>query len=709
MEQGDTNHGLSRNLDCLFAPASVAVIGATDAGDKPGYAILHNIIASGFKGTIYPVNPGRDRLLGLPCYKDIGALPEQVDLVVIAIPARAVPGVLDECGKRGARAAIIISAGFRETGPEGLQAERAIAGIAARHGMAVLGPNCLGVIDTFTPINATFATGMPPAGDMAFMSQSGALGTSILDIAVAEDIGFASFVSLGNKADLTEIDFLTAWAEPPRVRVVLAYLEGITDGTRFIEVARHFTKRKPLVAIKAGVTAGGSRAVSSHTGSMAGSERAYEAAFTQAGVVRAASIGQLFDFGVALARQPLPANDAVAIVTNAGGPGIMATDAIERAGLRLVSFDRKTIDALRAALPPAASVLNPVDLLGDAPTDRYRSALDIVLADPNVGALIVILTPQFSTKIDEVAQVVADAAGHAPIPMLACFMGEASIHKAVRILSDHGVPNYIAPERAVGAISVMVKQRLWQAEPLPEFEHFDADRAAVADLFEKVRAERRTTIGDAEARAVMEAYGIRVPKSKLCDSADEAVRFAEEIGFPVVMKIASPDILHKTDIGGVKLDIRTRADVRDAFDLLIYRASRYMPDADIWGCQVQEQIEGGTEVILGMNRDLQFGPLVMLGLGGIYVEVLKDVVFRIAPFCRREATEMMQELRSYKLLQGVRGRPPSDVPALADALLRVSQLVTEFPVILEMDINPLVVFEEGRGVMGIDMRLVLAS
>jgi acetyltransferase len=699
---------VARNLNPLFSPASVAIIGASDSEDKPGYAILYNIIKSKFKGKIYPVNPGKDRILGLPCYKSIDAFNDPIDLALIAIPASRVRDALEQCGKRRVGAVIIISAGFRETGSEGLKAERAIGETADRYNMPVLGPNCLGLIDTFTPLNATFGAGMPPKGYIAFLSQSGALCTSVLDIALAENVGFASLVSLGNKADLSEIDFLTAWAESPHVNVVLAYLEGISDGSRFIQVAREFTKKKPIVAIKAGVTSGGSRAVSSHTGSLAGSERAYEAAFKQAGVIRAESIGQLFDFGVALARQPLPRNGSVAIITNAGGPGIMATDAIERAGLSLASLGKQTMDDLRRALPPAASVLNPVDLLGDATTDRYKSALNLVLSDQNVGALIVILTPQFSTRIDEVAEAVAGAAERGKTPVLACFMGEASIQNAVRTLTDHHVPNYIVPERAVGALAVMVKQQQWGKKPLPQFEHFDVDRDRVAEIFKKVKTEGRLTMGDAEARVVIEAYGIPVPKSRLCETAEEAVAYAGEIGFPVVMKIASPDILHKTDIGGVRLNIQSAADVRDSFDLLTFRASRYMPDADVWGCLVQQQVAGGKEVIIGMNRDPQFGPLVMLGLGGIYVEALKDVVFRVAPFSRQEAAEMMQEMRSYKLLLGVRGEARSDLSALEDALLRVSQLVTDFREIVEMDVNPLIVFEKGKGALGIDMRLVLS-
>jgi len=695
-------------LETLFSPRSIAIIGASRREGKLGYAVLSNIIGSGFGGRVYPVNPNADEILGLPCYPSLDAIQDEIDLAVIVIPARLVLDALEACARRGVGSVIVISAGFRETGHEGLKAERRMAEIARRHRMRILGPNCLGVIDTLAPMNASFAAAMPRRGKIAFMSQSGALCTSVLDIALAQDVGFSHFVSLGNKADLNEIDFLQAWADDSEAAVVMAYLEGIADGARFVEVARRLTKRKPVIAIKSGSTSAGSRAVSSHTGTLAGSERAYEAAFKQAGVIRADSVGELFDLAVALARQPLPRNDRVAIITNAGGPGIMATDAIERAGLSLASLTQETMDALRRALPAAASVLNPVDVLGDALADRYRTALQLVSADPNVGALLVILTPQFMTQIEETARAVAQVADQSDIPVLGCFMGQASIEAGVRILTQHNVPNYVVPERAVAAIRAMVEQRRWQECPLPRFETFEVDRERVADIFEQVRADGRLQIGDAEARAILEAYRIPIPASKLCKTADEAVAFAEDIGYPVVMKIASPDILHKTDIGGVRLNIEGPDDVRDSFDLLTFRALRYMPEAEIWGCLVQQQVRGGKEVIAGMNRDPQFGPLVMFGLGGIYVEVLKDVAFRLAPFSRREAEEMMREIRAFNLLRGVRGQPPSDLPAVTDTLLKLSQLVTDFPEIVEMDINPLMVFEEGRGVMAVDMRLVLS-
>jgi acetyl coenzyme A synthetase (ADP forming)-like protein len=696
-------------LSTFFNPRSVAVIGASREPDKLGHLVLSNIIEYGFSGAIYPINPKADEILDLKAYPSVLQVPDPIDLAVILIPARFVAPALEECGQKGVKGAIIISAGFREVGGEGVKLEKELIAIARKYNMRLMGPNCLGLIDTLTPLNASFAVGMPGKGKISFMSQSGALCTAVLDVALAEDVGFSHFVSLGNKADLNEIDFMEAWSEDPDSRVIMGYLEGIADGGRFIRVAQQVTKHKPIIAIKSGTTNAGSRAVSSHTGTLAGSERAYEAAFRQAGVLRAGSVQELFDYAVVFARQPLPTNDHLAIITNAGGPGIMATDACERAGLSLASLSHETMEALRAGLPAAASVLNPVDVLGDALADRYRLAIELVLQDENVGGIIVILTPQFVTQIEETARVVGELAGKSAKPVLACFMGEANIGQAVKILTKYRVPNYPVPERAVAAMVMMVRQYRWQQEPLPEIRRFNVDHKAVEQIFARVRAEGRVTIGDAEARAILQAYGIPIPASELAASAEEAIEIAEKIGYPVVMKVASPDILHKTDIGGVKLNITSPGDVRDAFDLLVYRATRFMPEATIWGCLVQQMVKGGKEVIVGMNCDPQFGPLVMFGLGGIYVEVLKDVAFRIAPFSEREAQEMIREIRSYNLLRGVRGEAPSDLDAVADTLLRLSQLVTDFPEVVEMDINPLMVFPAGQGVMGIDMRLVLSS
>lgn len=694
-------------LDMFFNPQAVAVVGASRTPGKLGHSVLQNVMQYGYRGAVYPINPKAGEILGIKCYPSVLATPGPVDLAIILVPSRYVAPVLTECGEKGVEGAIVISAGFREVGSEGRQREREIVEIARRFGMRLIGPNCLGIIDTVSSLNASFAVGMPRQGSIAFMSQSGALCTSVLDMALADDVGFSRFVSLGNKADADENTFVEAWRRDPHTRVIMAYLEGIEDGARFVDIAAQVSREKPIIAIKSGTTSAGSRAVSSHTGTLAGSERAYEAAFHQSGVIRARSVQELFDYSIAFARQPLLPNDRIAIVTNAGGPGIMATDASERAGLQLASLERETMDVLRQALPAAASVLNPVDVLGDALADRYRLALEAVAHDANVGGVLVILTPQVMTEVEATARVVGELSKGSHKPIFGCFMGRQTVEPGVRVLNRYGVPNYPVPERAVAAMAAMMHHRRWRERPPQALENFAVDRDRVREIFGRVRGEGRLAIGDAEAREIMEAYGIPTPRTHLARTPQEAARFADEFGFPVVIKIASPDILHKTDLGGVKLNVMTLDDVRDAFELMMYRAQRYMPEADVWGCLVQEQVLGGKEVIVGMNRDPHFGPLMMFGLGGIYVEALKDVAFRIAPFDQRDAHEMIREIRAHNLLRGVRGEQPSDLEALVEALLRLSQLALDFPEIMEFDINPLTVFEDGRGLIGIDMRLVL--
>ncbi|HET90198.1 MAG TPA: CoA-binding protein [Chloroflexi bacterium] len=696
-------------LETFFQPQSVAVIGASRDPDKLGYAVLANLKEGGFPGALYPINPKADEILGLEVYPSVMDVPGPVDLAVIVIPYPYVPAALEECGKKEIPTVVVISAGFREVDREGLERERELIGIAKQYGMRLIGPNCLGVIDPNTPLNASFSAGMPPSGPIAFMSQSGALGTAVLDMAMAGRIGFSKFVSLGNKADVSEIDLLDAWWKDPASKVILIYVEGVPDGQKFIEVARQVTRDKPVVAIKSGVTASGSRAVSSHTGSLAGSEAAYKAAFRQAGVIRAPSMEALFDYARGFAYQPLLPGDRIGIVTNAGGPGILATDALEHAGLRIPRLSPDTTRALTEYLPGAASAANPVDVLGDAMADRYEQAIRLVLHDAQVDGVMVILTPQAMTEIEETAHAVGQMAQESDKPVLACFMGEARVDAGIDVLWQYGVPNYPFPERAAAAFAAMSGYRRERERPIFRPEPSEVCIPRVRELFDQVRSEGRVSIGDAEAWTILECYGFTVPQSRLAETAEEAVDIAEEIGYPVVMKIASPDILHKTDVGGVRLNLRSPDDVRDAFDLMVYRAGRYVPGARIWGCQVQQMVSSGREVLLGMSRDPQFGPLVAFGLGGIYVEALKDVAFRVAPFSRQEAEEMIREIRSYALLEGVRGEAPADHEAMVEALLRISQLVTDFPEIVELDINPLMVFEEGRGAMAIDMRLVLSS
>ncbi len=703
-------------LKAFFDPASVAVIGASANPAKLGYAVLKNLVEGGYArdrnvqaGQVYPVNPGAQQILGYPAFPTVGAIPGPVDLAVIVIPYPQVPAVLRECGEKGIPAAIVISAGFREAGKEGLERELELIRITQEYRIRLIGPNCLGVIDTFTPINASFAAGTPPSGPMSFMSQSGALGTAVLDMALAGRLGLAKFASLGNKADVNEIDLLQAWAGDEHTRVILIYNEGIPNGSEFIRTARQVTQRKPVVAIKSGVTQAGSRAVSSHTGSLAGSEQAYQAAFHQAGVLRAESMEALFDMALALGYEPPLQGDRIAIVTNAGGPGILATDALERARLSLARFQFETIYALEKYLPDAASAANPVDVLGDALADRYRFALEIVAADPNVDGILVVLTPQAMTEIDGTAEAVAGLAKKTDKPVLACFMGEARVSKGIEILTREGVPNYPFPERAARAFRGMADYRLVRLRPEPEFTRFDVDQASVRALFERVTSEGRASIGDAEAREILKAYGLRIPQSEIAETPERAVEIAGRIGYPVVLKISSPDILHKTDVGGVKVGLRSPEEVRDAFELMVYRAGRYLPEARIWGCLVQAMVlAGGLEVLVGMNRDPQFGPLVTFGLGGIYVETLKDVTFRVSPFSRQEASEMLEEIRAHALLDGVRGQPPYDKSAIVDALLRIGQLVIDFPMIAELDINPLMVYPREQGAVAIDMRVVLS-
>jgi acetyltransferase len=573
----------------------------------------------------------------------------------------------------------------------------------------MIGPNVLGLLDTFTPLNASFAADSPPQGPIAITSQSGALGTAILDWAQAGSLGLSKFVSLGNKADVNEIDLLDEWSKDKNTKVILMYIEELTNGQAFLETAKAVAKIKPVVAIKSGVTQSGARAVSSHTGSLAGSEQAYHAAFQQAGVIRADSMEELFDMALAFGYQPPLKGKRIAIITNAGGPGILATDALERAGLTLARFETETIQTLEKTLPDAASAANPVDVLGDALADRYQFALDTVTSDPNVDGLIVVLTPQAMTEIEATAQAVCDKAQEVDKPILTCFMGEKRVQAGINILTKHNIPNYPFPNRAALAYRAMADYQDILKRPDEELTTFEIDKNTVADLIKKVRSEGRLSIGDAEARTILEAYGLPIPQSELAENVEEAIQTANKIGYPVVLKIASPDILHKTDVGGVKVGLQNDEQLRDAYELMVYRANRYLPEARIWGCLVQEMVPEGLEVLVGMNRDPQFGPLVTFGLGGIYVETLKDVTFRIAPFSKREAELMLKEIRASALLDGVRGKPAVDKTAIVDTLLRIGQLVQDFPEILELDINPLMVFSKNQGAIAIDMRLVLAK
>ena len=695
-------------LEKLFAPKSIAVIGASRKEGKVGHSVLKNLLQYGYKGKIYPINPKAEEILGIRTYSTIFAVEGEIDLAVVAIPSQSVPPILEDCLKKRIDSVIIISAGFKESGKQGSRLERELTEIIKNSSIRLLGPNCLGVIDTASSLNASFAAGMPSRGNIAFFSQSGALCTAVLDWALEEDVGFSKFISLGNKADIDEVDLMLALADDPETKVILGYLEGIGDGVRFMEVAREVSRKKPVIITKSGRTEAGARAASSHTGTLAGSETAYEAAFRQCGVIRAETVEALFDYAIAFAYQPLPRGPNLAILTNAGGPGIIATDAAENSILQMASFREKTVGKLRKELPANASIYNPVDVIGDARASRYEKAMKTVIDDPGVDSLIVILTPQAMTEIEQTAEAVSKSSSEvSDKPIVSSFMGRLEVKAGARILRSGKIPNYSYPERAVASLEAMVKYRKWKETPSGKTISFEVGRKKAKEVFSKAKEEGKANLTIEEVREVLSAYGFSLPRRAVTETSREAISAANSLGYPVVMKIVSPDILHKSDIGGVKVGINEKSEVARSFEDLISNAKRFMPEALILGVAIEEMIGPGKEVILGSSRDPSFGSLIMFGLGGIYVEVLRDISFRIAPLTFEDAESMIREVRSYSILKGVRGEEPSDLIAVREALLRLSQLVTDFPEILEMDINPLMVLPAGKGAVVIDSRLTI--
>jgi acetyltransferase len=683
------------------------VVGASPKEGKVGRVVLENILRSGYPGRVYPVNPNHRQVLGRPCFPSLKEVPGTTDLAVVIVPAPAVEGVIRECGEKSIAAAVIITAGFKETGGEGYRRERSLKETASRLGVRILGPNCLGIADTYTPLNATFANRQPLQGEVAFMSQSGALCTAVLGWAEENRLGFSRFISLGNKADLNECDFLEALAADPHTKIIAAYLEGVEEGRRFLETAWKVSRKKPVVVFKAGTTEAGARAVSSHTGTLAGSERSYQAAFLKGGVIRAFRVEELFMLAKGFVSQALPPGRRVAVITNAGGPGIIASDALEREGFQLASLQKETIRLLRDKLPPAAGVFNPVDVLGDAGASRYREAVAAVMKDPGVDALLVVLTPQAMTEVRESAQAVVEETRGVKKPVLAVFMGGEEIREGERVLEKGGIPNFPFPEDAVKTLGAMRDYAALLVRKPPTITRFEVDRERAQRVLDSARKDNRLELGEVEAREVLAAYGIPVARTILATNLEECIRAGRNIGYPVVLKIASPQILHKTDVGGVVVNIADTDSLIDAYQNITARVRRLAPEAEIWGVLVQEMLPPSRELILGMNRDPQFGPLVMLGLGGIYVEVLKDVSFRLAPLGREDVMEMLRELKSYWLLQGARGEPPADVGAVVEVTLRVSQMAEELPELEELDINPLRVMEKGKGCLAADARMVL--
>lgn len=700
----------SDTLAPFFAPRGVALIGASRDPLKLSNAVLRNLHnpAAAYPGPVYPVNPHADEILGRRCYPHIEAVPDPVELAILVIPAEKVAEEVEACGKRGVKAVLVISGGFREVGPEGAAREREVVEIARRYDMRVMGPNGIGVIDTSTPLNTTFVPGVPARGNIAFLSQSGALCGGIIDWIIGRGIGFSRLLSVGNEADVNETDLLPCLAEDDNTRVITLYLEDVKDGPGFIEALQETVARKPVLAIKAGRTSSGQAATASHTGALAGAHAAFSAVCRQAGAIEFDTIKAMFDSAVALAYQPPLAGSRVAALTNAGGPAALAADGMEPLGLTLARTSPAVQAALRTFLPPAAQVAGPVDMLGGATNQEYRQAFAALLGDEGNDGLIVILVPQLLVNPVDVVQSLAEVSRQHPQrkPVVLCLMGEASLRDAFAAAHDHKIPPYTFPDEAIAALGTLHRRAQWLAtpHPLPSMpDDMDVERAA--SLLTAASATGQRMLDAVAGRDILLAAGIPVARDRLATTPAEAAAFSQALGFPVALKLVSPDFTHKTDIGGVLLSIRDEASARAGFQTLLDRAHAANPGAVIRGVQVQRMISGGQEVILGIKRDPTFGPLVMFGVGGIYAEALADVSFRLAPLSRADAEEMIAEVRSAKILYGLRGLPPADTGALTDTLMRLSWLAHACPQISELDVNPLLVLTEGEGVRAVDVRI----
>lgn len=691
------------DLTGLFSPERVVVVGATPREGSVGHAITANLIET-FAGELVGVNPKYEEVLGIDCADSIADAGDS-DLAVVVVPPRIALDAVREAGEQGVKNVVVITAGFGETGSEGATRERELREIATEYGLNLVGPNSLGILSTPMGLNATFGPDNALSGSLSFMSQSGAFITAVLDWANDQGIGFKDVVSLGNKAVLDEADFIEAWNQDEKTDVIIGYLEGIEAGREFIDVAREVTNETPVVLVKSGRTDAGAQAASSHTGTIAGSERAYEAGLEQAGVLRAESVQELFDSAQMLANQPLPDSQQVAVITNAGGPGVMSTDAVGDSGLSMASFNENTLDAFRDSLPEEGNIYNPVDIVGDADIDRFESALETALSDPNVGMGLVLSAPTAVLDYEELAEATIELREKHEKPVAACFMGGERVAPAAELLGEAGIPNYFDPARAVSSLDSLAQYREIRAREYGNPEEFEADRDRVRELLERAENRGENRIG-VEAMEILEAYGIPIPEGEVVSDPNEAERVSQEIDGEVVMKVVSPDIMHKSDIGGVKVGV-AHEDVYDAYEDLVTRARNYQPDATLLGVQVQEMVDldSGVETIVGMNRDPQFGPLLLFGLGGIFVETLEDVTLRVAPVSESEASDMVDEIDAAPLLRGARGRDPVDQESVVETIQRLSQLVTDFSEIVELDINPLVATPDG--VTAIDIALTV--
>ena len=704
---------MASSLDPILRPSSIAVVGASRQPNTIGWQILDNLLRYGFQGPVYPVNPKATAIHSIPAYPAVSAIGRPVDMAVITVPKEHVLAVARDCAEAGVKGLVVISAGFREVGGEGVERERALLEVVRAAGMRMVGPNCMGVLNTRADVamNATFAPSMPPPGPVAFMSQSGAMGLSILDYAQQLGIGVSSFVSAGNKADVSGNDLLEYWADDPDTRMVLMYLENFGNPRRFVELGRRTTRTKPICVVKSGRTGAGRRAAASHTGALAGTELATDAIIRQAGAIRAETVEELFDFAMAFSNQPLPKGSRVAIVTNAGGPGIIIADACEQHGLAVTDLAEATRAELRKRLPEEASVSNPVDMIASARPASYAFALDCVLRDPNVDAAIAAFVPPLGILARDVAEAIVQAnARHPDKPVLAVLMGREGLPAGLAELHEARIPAFIFPESAARALGAMWRYADRIAnQPEGTARAFEVDDDRVRAILDAALAAGRATLSEPDALRVLVAYGVPVAPWRFVETgrstaglAREAAAAAADIGFPVALKVVSPAVIHKTDVGGVVLGLADGKAVERAVRKMVKDVGQPLD-----GALVQRMAPGGRETIVGITRMPQAGAMVMFGLGGVYVEVMKDVVLRLAPLLDRDADAMIREVKMVKLLEGVRGEPARDLAAIAEVLLRASQLAERHPRISEMDINPLLALEDG--VVAVDARFAIAA
>ncbi len=690
------------DFEALFRPRGIALIGASTDPARLGYGMARNLLHSGYQGTVHLVNLHGGTLFGQPIYRSILQVPDPLDLAVLLIPAPSIPQVLQQCGERGVQAAVIAAGGFREVGAAGAALEQEITSIARQYRMRLLGPNCIGLIDTRLPLNVTFLPPPgPPSGGVAFLSHSGAICAALIDWARSQGFGFSRLISLGNQADLNETDLLAPVAADPATRVLTLYLEGLPDGPRFVQQATQVTRQKPVVALKVGRFASGQRAAASHTGALAGQDSAYQAAFRRAGVVRANTTEELFDWAHALSWCPLPAGRAMAVLTNAGGPGVTAADALEAHGLALAALKPATIDGLSQLLSPPASLHNPVDMLASATPEVYAGCLQVLLADPGVDGALVIIPPPPTYPAEAIAQVLTPLIQASSKPVVIALMGERLIETAASLFRRARIPEYRFPERAAAALSVLCQR----AEMLAQ------DNSTPAYAVQRQQAGQRLTQAapgflEADlANALFQAYGLPTLPMRLATTSDEAAQAAIELGFPVALKVASPDIPHKSDVSGVLLDVQGAQAARLGFDQIIANARQARPQANILGVHVQRMLPDGQDVIIGTLQDVTFGPLVMFGSGGVEVEGLKDVAFALAPLTRADADYLLKSTWAGRKLEGFRSLPPADREAVQEALFRLGQLATDFPRLAEIEINPLRVLPRGQGAVALDIRI----